>query len=175
MNETNLIEDLRLLAPPQNGWVFGLIAALLGGSALAWVLWRRSRRPIQPAPSPRGDSAAWETALAALEGLASLLDPDRSRDYGIAATTILRRFLESRYQLHAPRLTTAEFLAAARASPALPATHQTALERFLEPCDLCKFGRYRATLEELQQLHAAAVAFVLESRPETGAPRGMTP
>jgi hypothetical protein len=105
-------------------------------------------------------------ALAELERLAPLMRTDRSRDYAIAATGVLRSYIEARFGLHAPRLTTEEFLVAARRSPTLPAADQAALGCFLERCDLCKFGRFVAAVDELRDLQASAVAFVLKSRPE---------
>ncbi len=163
MSDTNLIEDLRLLAPPSYGWVVGVVLSLVAASAVFLVL-RAIRRPATAVAAASG-AEPWALALAALERLAPLLRPERSRDYGIQATGILRRYIESRYDLLAPRLATEEFLVAAGSSADLPPEHRTSLGRFLELCDLFKFGRYRASAEELRQLHAAAEAFVLASRP----------
>ena len=96
-----------------------------------------------------------------------MLCAEHSREYGIQSTGVLRCYIEARYLLPAPRLATEEFLIEAGKSPALPADHRASLGRFLELCDLCKFGRAVASAEELRQLHAAAVAFVLASRPES--------
>jgi hypothetical protein len=165
MNETNLIEDLRLLSPPSYGWVLGGAAVVVCGVILLLVLWRRAQHAAVPTAAPDAGLSPWDAALAELEGLSPLLRTDRSRDYGRAATAILRRYLEARYGLHAPRQTTEEFLVAAAASPALRAEDRLNLGRFLAQCDLCKFGRFVATVEELQELQAAAVALVLGSRP----------
>jgi hypothetical protein len=164
MSDPHLIEDLRLLAPPGYAWL-AVLALAIGLLAGVILLWRAARRPAATAPGLEGP-ASWDLALAALEQLAALLSPQHSRQYGIESTAILRRYLETRYGLHAPRLATEEFLAAARDSAALPAEHRTSLGRFLALCDLFKFGRYLASADELQQLHAAAVAFVLASRPD---------
>lgn len=167
MNETQLIEDLRLLSPPGYGWALGLVAVAIGGAALGLVLWRRRRRVSVLLAAPESRSSPWDLALADLERLSPLWRTDRSRDYGIAVTAILRRYIEARFGFHAPRLTTEEFLTEARSSPALPEEDRVKLARFLERCDLCKFGRFLAAVEELQELQAAAVAFVLRSRPKT--------
>jgi hypothetical protein len=165
MTETNLIEDLRLLSPPDLRWLLAVLAA----AVLALVglgLWRRlARRAALPGPPTVAGAPPWETALAALERLSPLLRPESSRDYGMAATTVLRGYIEDRYGLHAPRLATEEFLVTAAGSGALPASHRASLGRFLSGCDLFKFGRFTGTPEELRALHAAAVDFVLASRP----------
>lgn len=165
MIETNLIEDLRHLAPPSHDWVWGLLG-LIGVVGTLLVLRQFSRRRnTRPLVLAAGSPALWDLALQELEALAPLLQPDRSRDYGIQATTVLRRYIEARYQLHAPLLATEEFLLSAANSFALPGSHRDGLGRFLELCDLFKFGRYVAQTDELSRLHAAAVDFVLASRP----------
>ena len=164
MSDTNLIEDLRLLAPPGYAWLVALALAIVLVPSVI-LIWRAVRRPRAAVPGPAGP-ASWDLALAALEQLAALLSPQHSRQYGIESTAILRRYIETRYGLRAPLLATEEFLVAARNSAALPAEHRTSLGRFLALCDRFKFGRYLASAGDLQQLHAAAVAFVLASRPD---------
>lgn len=165
MTDTNLIEDLRLLAPPSYGWLLAVGIALVVLAVL--VLLRRAlrgragRTAITSGilPDPAADT------LAELERLTRLLRSECSREYGIRSTAVLRGYIEVRYGLSAPKLATEEFLLAARHSSLLPVEHQTSLGAYLERCDLFKFGRYLATADELHQLHAAAVAFVLCSRP----------
>jgi hypothetical protein len=170
VNDTNLIEDLRLLAPPDRRWALVIALALAALLALA-AWWRRRRqvRPFAPVITPAPGVPPWDTALAELERLTALLRPERARDYAIASTTVLRWYLEQRHGLQAPRLATEEFLAAAGRSEALPSNHRESLGRFLQLCDLLKFGRYAASGGELGELHAAAVAFVLASRPPAAA------
>ena len=108
-------------------------------------------------------------ALAELERLTPLLNREHSRDYAIQSTGILRRYIEARYALRAPKLATEEFLVMAESRPPCPRITAPACEHFLELCDLLKFGRYLASAAELEPLHAAAVAFVLASRPASPA------
>ncbi len=170
MIETNLIEDLRLLSPPDYTWAWGLLA-LLGAVAATVAWWRVTPRRAAPNASVAASSPAlWDTALLELERLVPLLEPGHSRDYGIQATGILRGYIEARYHLRAPRLATEEFLVAAAQSSLLPGGHRDGLERFLGLCDLFKFGRYVASADELGRLHSAAVAFVLASKPLADGP-----
>jgi hypothetical protein len=163
MSTTNLIEDLRLLSPPSYAWLLWLAVALLG-LGVAWWLWRRfGTRTAPPQTTPAPD--VWEETLRELERLLPLLRPDQSRAYAIASTSLLRRYLERRFGIEAPRLATEEFLLAARQSPALPEPHRVRLGDYLRLCDLLKFGRAVAETPELLQLHEAAVEFVSTSKP----------
>lgn len=172
MTETNLIEDLRRLSPPDWGWLAVFALGLLAG-LVALGVWRwRVRRAPRTGSGPEGGAAPWTVALEALERLAPLLRTEASRDYGRAATAILRTYIETRYGLHAPRLATEEFLVAAARSDALPAAQRGNLGRFLGGCDLFKFGRFTGTPEELRALHVAALDFVLASRPADAAGPG---
>jgi hypothetical protein len=164
MNSTNLIEDLRLLSPPRfGGWLaLGIAGVLAFGFFL--LVRRHLRRATVDADETLGP-ALWDVALAELERLTTLLNREHSRDYAIQSTSILRSYIEARYALKAPTLATEEFLVMAGESPTLPADHRASLREFLELCDLMKFGRYLALAIELEALHAAAVAFVLASRP----------
>jgi hypothetical protein len=166
MNATNLIEDLRLLSPTRYGeW---LTIALLGVLALGFFfLLRRRFLHANIGATEASGPPLWETALAELERLTPLLSREHSRDYAIRSTGILRRYIEARYALRAPTMATEEFLVMAGKSPSLPVEHRATLEHFLELCDLLKFGRYLAPTAELEPLHAAAVAFVIASRPAT--------
>lgn len=166
MRDTNLIEDLRQLLPPDWSWVLwvGALVAMTAVLARWWRSRRRHRLTVRP-PSPDAALAAWEEAMRALEHLSALLVPEQSRAYAVGSTGVLRRYLERRYGLHAPRLTTEEFLDAACQTPVLAAEQRAALGEFLGRCDLMKFGRAVAEAEELRQLHEAAVAFVLTTRP----------
>jgi len=170
MNDTDIIEDLRLLSPP-NLWLWLLLIAA-AAIALGIGYWIQRRRRLRAMAYPVAEALRkplWDLALADLESLAPLLDLRHSRDYAIRSTTILRRYIEARYGLRAPNQATEEFLVTAGQSPALPVEHRASLRRFLELCDLLKFGRYLAPAAELAPLHAAAVAFVLASRPASAA------
>ncbi len=166
MRDTNLIEDLRHLMPPDWSWVLwlGAFVAMTAVMAMWWSSHRRRRLTVRP-PSPDAALAAWEEAMRALEHLSALLVPEESRAYAVGSTGVLRRYLERRHGLHAPRLTTEEFLDAACQTPVLPAEQRAALGEFLGGGDLMKFGRAVAEADELRQLHEAAVAFVLATRP----------
>lgn len=120
----------------------GLVAlgllALLGFAVRALV---RYRRILRMSPRER-----------ALRELGLLLARDlpgqgRFKDYYVELTMVVRRFIQRRYGIRAPRLTTEEFLEAARSNPAFTASTVKRLSTFLESADLIKFAGVQATPE----------------------------
>jgi hypothetical protein len=161
-----LLEDLRLLEP-----VDPLQYAALGGGVLVfilaiWLLLKLLRRSTAvPQRNGRADAkAARKHALAALDQLSKLVDEGREREYAIQSSAVIREYIERRFGLRAPVLVTSEFLEHARSAPHLAAHHPELLAQYLRCCDLLKFGRGHADKRELQQLHAAAIRFVMETR-----------
>lgn len=173
---TNIVDDLRLLAAPAWGLCLGLAAAFLILAGLAaWVWWRRKHARPAAVLSARQVEEAREDALAELEKLRPLMAPGTSRDYAIGASGVVRRYIERRFAIHAPRRSTEEFLEEARLSPLLDEAQRRRLQVFLAGCDFLKFARASADLSELQALHGAAVQFVKETDDSGGTARTTAP
>ncbi len=63
----------------------------------------------------------------------------------VAISAIVRRYLEDRFDLRAPELTTEEFLALAGSASSLSHDHQHLLRDFLRQADLVKFAGVHAS------------------------------
>lgn len=161
-----LVEDLRLLEPANPfRYVYGAAAALIFLIVL-WLLWRVLRRGTKaPARSVKGEvKSARKEALAALDQLSRLVADGRGREYAIESSAVIRTYIERRFGVRAPVLVTSEFLDHAKESPHLGGHHAEMLGDYLRRCDRLKFGRGRADRAELEQIHAAAIRFVMETR-----------
>lgn len=118
------------------------VLAVLCALFLVWLGIRalvRYRRILKMSPRER-----------ALRELGLLLARDlpgkgRYKDYYVELTMVVRRFIQRRYGIKAPRLTTEEFLAAARESADFSAFTIERLSAFLESADLIKFAGVQAT------------------------------
>lgn len=171
--DAELIDDLRLLEPPEpfriNPWLFAAVVAVLLG---LWLLRRYLRATRGARTHARAVEQAYTDALADLERLFALVDRAESRPYAIESSTIIRRYIETRFDLSAPRRSTEEFLVEAQQSPKLSPAHQDSLGEYLRICDLLKFARTLANRLELTRLHEAAVSFVKETHraPAASAP-----
>lgn len=154
---------------PRWPWVAGGVgaAAALGALAAAGVAAARRRAREGAAPP-----AAHEEALAALRALSSLSLAERGEfdAYFTELSRILRRYIERRFDLHAPTLTTDEFLQRARASSAIRAEFVRDLERFLRLADMVKFARHSPPMEEAGRAHDTARAFVEATIPVEAPP-----
>jgi hypothetical protein len=139
------------------------IVAALGAGLYALVNRRRSTA-VPPRP-------AHEVALQALGALhaARLLEAGRHEDYYVRLSGIVRTYLEARFHLRAPEMTTEEFLQVAQRDPQLAPPQRSALGAFLAEADLVKFARYVPSVDDAERAYRAAREFIQSSAPE--APR----
>lgn len=145
--------DWRALWPP----LAIALALLLAG--IAFWLWRRgSSRRIQ--------ISAYEAARNRLAALArdGSPTPELLDAWYVELSAIVRRYLEDRFNLRAPELTTEEFLREARRTAELTEAHRSLLTQFLEDCDRVKFAGYRPDNAESQAAFERAETFIEQTR-----------
>ncbi len=140
----------------------GALAVLfLLGGAVFYLLNRPKRAYVVP-PTPPA-----EIALAALSRLRArrYLEEGRFDAFYIELSSIARRYLEDRFRLRAPEMTTEEFLVAAGRDPHLNTEQRRLLGEFLVQADLVKFARALPSLGDAETAYEAARRFVEETRP----------
>jgi hypothetical protein len=136
--------------------VAGIVIAL---AVLFWAL-RFRRRRAPPVDPYRVASAR----LSALEAR-GLPVADQADAWFVELSGIIRQYIENRYGIRAPELTTEEFLRVAGGSTALTADHRELLSSFLETCDRVKFAGHVPDDDESQRALAAARSFLDQTRP----------
>ncbi len=159
------LPPLATLGPPllrRWGWL-SAAGLLLGAAALALWAWLR-------ASALRVQRSAYEIARAELDRLLSGLRPAPAEldAFYVALSGIVRRYLERRFNLRSPELTTEEFFLVASESPDLSEELRSLLHELLSRADLVKFAGHRPGSSEVDDSLAAA-GRVLE---ETGEPDG---
>ncbi|MFT3697510.1 MAG: hypothetical protein QM831_30485 [Kofleriaceae bacterium] len=114
--------------------------------------------------------SAYEEAVARLVALEQHGAPDSegADAWFVQLSAIVRRYLEQRYEIRAPELTTEEFLNIATQNPNLKADHRALLTAFLERCDRVKFAGYRPDSDESLATLKAARAFVEDTKLREG-------
>lgn len=147
-------------------WWFGAaLAALIGLAVGLYRFLNRSRRAREVPPRP-----AHEVAIEALMRLRSarLLERGQHERYYVQLSGILREYVEARFGIRAPEMTTEEFLQTAQRNRQLPAEHRPALSQFLAEADLVKFARHVPAPDDAERAYQAARRFVesTAARPE---------
>ena len=128
--DTALSESpMERLARHWTWWPYAVAAILvLGGVVLVVVLRRRRRTVVEPPPIPP-DVIALEELRQLVE--AHLVEQGDLMGFYNAIQGILRRYIEARFEIHAPERTTEEFLDELRGSHSAIGKHQKLLENFL--------------------------------------------
>lgn len=90
----------------------------------------------------------------------------RIKEYYSEISDIIRRYLENRFNLNAPEMTTQEFLGLARDSVQLDSSHKTLLREFLTACDMVKFAKYSPALDEINAVFESAKKFIDQTKEE---------
>ena len=167
-------QDIRGLKPlvstvPLWWWVVGTLGILASAGGAVWWWQRRRTTAVLPASPPLPPHAV---ALAALELLRRAQLPSRGEyeAYYVRLSAIARRYVEDRFGLRAPEMTTEEFLQAASQARAVSTTQRPLLREFLVHCDLVKFARYRPSEAEAEAMFTAARRFVEETTPAASSP-----
>jgi hypothetical protein len=144
------------------------IAAAAGAGALlitglAVLLVRRRRRiQMEPVEMP------WEIALRELGALRSFdpLKEGRIEEFYVTLSAIIRHYLENRFGLRAPEMTTEEFFELMSRDGTLVTAHKQLVRQFLSHCDLVKFARYGPSGDEVHGAYDSAVRLVQETIPQ---------
>ena len=106
----------------------------------------KSRVDLEP-PKP-----ADQIALEALRTLQEKNLPGQGmiKQYYSELSDIIRCYIEGRFDIKAPEMTTEEFLVYLRESNILSGQHKNLLREFLNLCDIVKFAKYGPTPSEIE-------------------------
>jgi hypothetical protein len=156
-------EDIRDIRGPKAlpaSWVVpAALAAAIVVALCAYIVWRRRHRHIRPRTLTLS-----ERTLQRLDSTRALMRPDAARAFGIAASDVIRDYIEQRFEVVATQRTTEEFLQALlQNSNEVLARHRSLLAEFLQQCDFVKFAGDSLTVTDMEALFQSARRFVLET------------
>jgi hypothetical protein len=157
-------EDIRDIRGPKAVSAYWVLpAALAAAIAIAlclYVVWSRRHRL-----TARRELSLSEQTLQRLDGIRPLMRPESAREFGIAASELIRDYIEKRFAVVALQRTTEEFLQALLQSPhAALVRHRLLLADFLQQCDFVKFAGNSLAVTDMEPLFQSARRFVLETR-----------
>lgn len=152
------IRDIRGPIPIPAIWPTALLVAaalalvvVLG--AVAYAAIRRTRRARVKTPA--------QIALERLGIARGTANEARAAELGETISGTVREYIEARFDLRAPKLTTEEFLHDLLSTEQSPvAQHRDELAEFLVACDLAKFARFTIDVEHQLAMIVAAEGFV---------------
>jgi hypothetical protein len=132
-------------------WIGGAAGCVVGGlvGLLIYLHYRNRRQPVVVGWLPRATRRVDTTSARALARLLEIeqsgaLDRDTDRKQGYASMSeVIRDYLGSRYHIEIVDLTSNELLG--RLADRAPAGEHGLVERWLERCDIVKYGGLRAT------------------------------
>ncbi len=132
---------------------------LLVGLPLVWRSWQRHR-------IGRRRRSAYDIANSRLSKLRARPKPVEEEISGffVELSDIVRRYLEDRFNLHAPELTTEEFLEVAATSPDLTAEHKSFLHEFLRQADQVKFAKHIPDAQAIDSALSSAGNFLEQTK-----------
>lgn len=163
-------EDIRDIRPPVEmpyfflPWLIALGCLLLIAASVAAV---RLFLTHQKKNAHSKRLSAWEIACQCLEELQAKNYPARGlvKEYYSELSDILRKYIEARFALNAPDMTTEEFLDSLKRSEALNDGDKVKLARFLTGCDLVKFAKYSASAHEMDESLTLVRGFISGTQP----------
>ncbi len=141
--------------------IIGLCIAAISVFFLSQLIKRKTFRKSPPAPK----KTAYETACEALEALKAkdLARFGKIKEYYIELSFIVRQYLENKFNIRAPEMTTEEFLEAAKQSDDLSPGHKQLLKMFLSHADMVKFAKYGPNAKEAEDSFLAAKKLIDET------------
>lgn len=143
------------------GWLVAVAVAalLLVGAIMVWRK-RRGRRNIEiPIPAD-----VWARSQIAILLAEELLEKGMVQEFHYRISGIVRGYIERRYGVSAPEMTTEEFLATTASDNRFGQATSDELDKFLCACDLVKYAKHLPGPGECEGVLKAAGDFVERTR-----------
>jgi hypothetical protein len=158
-------DDIRDIRGPKavvpGSWILAAVLACVVVVALCvtYIVRRRRRRGVRPR-----NLTLSEQTLERLDATRPLMTPATAREFGIAASEVIRGYIEKRFAVVATQRTTEEFLQTLlQNSNEELARHRALLAQFLQQCDFVKFAGASLASADMESLFQSARKFVLET------------
>lgn len=156
-------EDIRDIRGPKalsGSWMLpAAIATAIFIALCVYIVWRRRQRQL-----PQRTLTLSELTLQRLDGTRPLMRPETARAFGIAASELIRDYIEQRFDVAATQRTTEEFLQGLlQIQNEALASHRLLLAQFLQQCDVVKFAGDSLAVTDMESLFDSARRFVLET------------
>ncbi len=162
LKKIQVLPPVELKEPISRWWLVGVPAALAVAAIALLLLRRRSRE--QAAIAEYVPAHEWARRQIAALVADDLIGKGLVQEFYYRISAIVRGYIERRYAVSAPEMTTEEFLTATAGDFRFAAGSATELQAFLTACDLVKYARHRPAAGEWNDLLRTAAQFVERTR-----------
>ena len=152
------------LDEPLQWWVWLLAVFAIAAAACAVFYFFRRSKTVAPAVPPL---PPWEEAYHRLEELKKqgLIQGGKYEVYYTILSGIVRRYIEDRFHIKAPEMTTEEFIASLKHSNVLKDEQKNILRTFLTAADMVKFAKHDPTPQDAEEGFNCVKILVDSTRP----------
>ncbi len=166
-----VLEDIEgpvaMPAEPWPWWVWvlaGGTVVVIAAGVTVWIVLAKQRAGMVV----RIFKSAHEVAYVRLRALVAedLVNAGQLKEFYERLSSILRHYIEDRFDLKAPERTTEEFLVELKWTNTLAAPDKEVLEKFLTHCDLVKFAKHAPTTEQIQETFDLVKDFIERTKSE---------
>ncbi|MBN1818159.1 MAG: hypothetical protein JW828_12435 [Sedimentisphaerales bacterium] len=153
--------------PRRYTWIWILIGIYGLSAGAGLLIWRQIQRRTSGG-AVRVLRSAHAIAYERLQALLAeqLIESGRFKEFTERISGILRYYIEDRFGLRAPERTTEEFLVEVKEANVFEEKTRKDLARFMEHCDLVKFARYPAGIEQMKEAVEMVQSFIDRSKNE---------
>ena len=151
--------------PPDYHWLWFALAVLLV-ALLVFFLVRFLKKKQQTNGAPTVVLPAWEIALQHLNELSSkgLIAKGEFKEYYFLLSNILRHYIENRFNIRAPEMTTEEFLNKVKEGHTISSEYKITLKSFMNEGDMVKFAKYVPSTEDAQRGFDLVLKFIMDTK-----------
>lgn len=160
------IENPRSL-PGTMQFVWYVLGILFVGAFLVLAFYyvrKHLRRETEEVRRPAHEIAYEALALLRKRKLSTEED---IKEYYSELSRIVRVYLENRFFIRAPEMTTEEFFVHVRDIDALKAEHTELLKNFLVHCDMVKFAKYGPAPDEIKKSYDSASELIAQTKEQS--------
>ena len=150
----------RVQFSPQASFGLGLAVVALAATGIFALWWLRRTKQVS-APDAYAQAT---TRLGSLKAKGAPNEKDMEAFF-IELSSIVRVYVEGRFGLHAPELTTEEFIESAADSPDLTDSQRQFLREFLSGADAVKFAKHRPSRNAAEAAINAVTSFLEDTHP----------
>lgn len=160
--------ELRDVKPPVDfpsyWWIRVSVALVIVLALVVWLIYRWMKQKNAEVKVRARDS--WDIAYDQLNRLngEQLIHHGKYQEYFFRLSDILRHYIEGRFLLKAPEMTTEEFLVCLHQSPQLNQTQKQGIQDFLTQSDLVKFAKFEPTIAQADTGFQLVKKFVDETK-----------